>query len=54
MSDNEIRQILIERKRQERKMQRREERKELAMDALAWLSWAVGGYMLYLLTYAAM
>ena len=38
MSDNEIRQILIERKRQDRKMQRRAEILETAGDVLGWAS----------------
>lgn len=38
MSDNEIRKILIERKRQERKAQRRAEILETAGDMLGWAS----------------
>ena len=38
MSDNEIRRILAERKRQERKEQRREAAIEAAEDIIAWCS----------------
>ncbi|MBQ3281078.1 MAG: hypothetical protein IJH41_01600 [Eubacterium sp.] len=48
MSDNEIRQILIERKREERRMQRREDIKETAEGILAWACWAGLGYMMFL------
>lgn len=37
MSDNEIRRILIERKRQEAKKKRREDALEIAGDIVAWL-----------------
>jgi len=51
MSDEEIRQILIERKRQARKTERREEIKEFVGDALAWICWAGLGYMAFLGAY---
>lgn len=47
MSDNEIRQILIERKREERQMQRREDIKEAVEGILAWTCWAALGYMMF-------
>ncbi len=47
MSNNEIRQILIEERRKERAIQKREEIRELAGDALCWISWAALGYMLF-------
>lgn len=58
MSDNEIRQILIEKKREERRMQREEalqQRKEKIMEAaggiLAWASLFGLGYMAFLGAY---
>lgn len=51
MSDNEIRQILIERKREERQMQRREDIKETAEGILAWGCWAALGYMMFIGAY---
>lgn len=51
MSDEEIRRILIERKRQARKAERREEIKELVGDALAWICWVGLGYMAFLGAY---
>lgn len=58
MSDNEIKEILIQRKREARRieeMKRREERREdiweLAGDALAWICWAGLGYMMFLGAY---
>ena len=51
MSDNEIRQILIERKREDRRMQRRENIKETAEGILAWACWAGLGYMMFLGAY---
>ena len=36
MSDNEIRQILVEKKRKERQMQRREDLLEIIGSAFAW------------------
>lgn len=49
MSDNEIRQILIEERRKERAMQKREEVRELVEGALCWISWAALGYILFAL-----
>ena len=46
MSDNEIRQILIERKRQDRKMQRRAEILEITGDILGWASLFAMAFML--------
>ena len=51
MSDNEIRQILIERKRQERALQRKEDIKESVKDLAAWTCWAALGYMMFLGAY---
>lgn len=58
LSDNEIRQILIEKKREERRMQREEvlqQRKEEIMEAtkgiLAWASLFGLGYMAFLGAY---
>ena len=51
MSDNEIRQILIERKRKERQMQRREDIKETVEGILAWGCWAALGYMMLIGAY---
>ena len=48
MSDNEIRRILVERKREARRMQRRENAKETAEGILAWVCWAGLGYMIVL------
>ena len=47
MSDNEIRKILIERKRKETLMQRREAARELIGDALCWICWAALGYIMF-------
>lgn len=47
MSDNEIRQILIEERRKERARQKREEAIEIVESALCWISWAVLGYILF-------
>ena len=46
MSDNEIRQILVERKRQERRMQKREAIIEVAGGILGWSSIFFIGFML--------
>lgn len=53
MSDEQIRQILIARKREERyhKMQRREEIKETIEDILGWVCWGVLAYMAFLGAY---
>lgn len=51
MSDNEIRQILIERKRKERQIQRREDIKETVKGFLAWGCWAALGYMMFIGAY---
>lgn len=51
MSDNEIRQILIERKRQEAKKQKRKEIIEIAGDMIGWICWAALGYMAFLGAY---
>ena len=51
MSDNEIRRILIERKREERQMQRREDIKETVEGILAWGCWAALGYMMFIGAY---
>lgn len=50
MSDNEIRQILIQRKREERekrKEMKREQVKEAAKDIACWVCWAALGYMMF-------
>lgn len=47
MSDNEIRQILIQRKREERKEMKREQIKEAAEDIACWICWAALGYMMF-------
>lgn len=47
MTDNDIREILMKRKKEERLMQRREAVKELAGDALCWICWAVIGFMMF-------
>ena len=49
MSDNEIRQILIERKRQEKKLQRREAVIEVAEDIAAWCGLFFIGFMLFVI-----
>lgn len=46
MSDNEIRQILIERKREERRQERIEEIKEAAGGIIGWSSLFFLGFML--------
>lgn len=46
MSDNEIRQILVERKRQERRIQRREAIVEVVGGILGWSSIFFIGFML--------
>jgi hypothetical protein len=51
MNDNEIRQILIERKRQAREAERREEVKEIAEGILCWVCWAGLTYMAFFGTY---
>lgn len=58
MSDNEIREILRERKKEERRMQREEallQRKENIKegigDLLCWVCWAGLGYMMFLGAY---
>lgn len=54
MTDEQIRQILAERKRQERAellQQRREDIKESIEGAVAWLCWAALGYMMFLGAY---
>lgn len=54
MSDNEIREILIERKREARrieKMQRREDVRETVEGIIAWGCWAALGYMMFLGAY---
>ena len=53
MSDNEIRQILIERKRQQRKAQRRADIKEIAEGIIGWTMLFAGGYFAILIGYAA-
>ena len=51
MSDEQIKQILIERKRQERALQRKEDIKENVKDLAAWICWAGLGYMMFLGAY---
>lgn len=51
MSDNEIRKILAERKREARKMQRREDIKETVGGIIAWACWLGLGYMMFLGAY---
>nr|AHF24054.1 hypothetical protein [uncultured bacterium Contig643] len=54
MSDNEIREILIQRKREEKRiemMQRREDIKETVGGIIAWTCWAALGYMMFLGAY---
>lgn len=55
MTDEQIRQILIERKRQERALQRKEDIKENIKenikDLAAWICWAGLGYMMFLGAY---
>ncbi len=51
MSDNEIRQILIERKKEQRRMQRQEDLKETVESVIAWTCWAALGYMMFLGAY---
>ena len=54
MSDNEIREILVQRKREAKRiemMQRREDIKENVCSALAWVCWAGLGYMMFLGAY---
>lgn len=51
MSDEQIRQILIERKRQEREARNREAIKEAVEDALCWICWAGLTYMMFLGAY---
>lgn len=46
MSDNEVRKILIERKRQDEKMKRRKAAVELAGDVVGWGSLIVICFML--------
>ena len=53
MTDNEIRQILIERKRQERKAERRAEIKEMVEGIVGWTLLFAGGYFAILIGYAA-
>lgn len=51
MTDEQIRQILIERKRQKRALQRKEDIKENIKDLAAWICWAGLGYMMFLGAY---
>ncbi|MBQ6455682.1 MAG: hypothetical protein IJJ31_00965 [Mogibacterium sp.] len=51
MSDEQIRQILIERKRQQRKAEIREAFKEAIGDALCWVFWGAMTYMMFLGAY---
>ena len=51
MSDNEIRQILIRKKRQEAKRQRRKDMMEIAGSCIAWICWAGLIYMAFLGAY---
>ena len=51
MSDSEIRQILIERKKQARKAEKKEEIKGYIGDALCWACWAGIIFMASLGTY---
>ena len=51
MSDNEIRQILIEKKRREAKRQKRKAMMEIAGDCIAWICWAGLIYMAFLGAY---
>jgi len=53
MTDNEIRQILTERKRRERKAQRRAEIKEIAEGIIGWTMLFAGGYFAIMIGYAA-
>ncbi len=47
MSDNEIREILIEKRKQARREQKRDAIKENIEDALCWICWAALGYMMF-------
>ena len=51
MSDEQIRQILIERKRRERKAQNREAIKEAIEGVLCWVFWGILTYMMFLGAY---
>lgn len=51
MSDNEIRQILIQRRREERREMKREQIKDTIEGILAWTCWAALGYMMFLGAY---
>lgn len=53
ITDIEIKQILAERKRQERKAQRRAEIKEMVESILAWAILLIGGYFTIMIGYAA-
>lgn len=51
MSDEQIRQILIERKKQARKAENREAIKSAIGDALCWVCWGAMIYMMFLGAY---
>lgn len=51
MSDNEIRQILIQRKKDAIEEMKREQIRELAESIACWTCWAVLGYMAFLGAY---
>lgn len=51
MSDNEIRQILIQRKREERREMKREQIKETVEGILGWACLFGLGYMMFLGAY---
>ena len=51
MSDEQIRQILIERKRQQRKAENRAAIQEAIGDALCWVCWGAMTYMMFLGAY---
>lgn len=51
MSDEQIRQILIEKKREERRIQKREDVKEIIEGVIAWTCWAALIYMAFLGAY---
>lgn len=51
MSDNEIRKLLIEERKQERRIQREIEIEETVRDAAAWLCWGALGFVMFLGAY---
>lgn len=51
MSDNEIRQIIAQERREKRRKMKREQTKEAIKDIACWVCWAALGYMMFLGAY---